>query len=616
MRIPTAVFSESRLGAVYEGSGRCRFEIWAPRVSRAELHLIAPRERLVALNPAPRGYHAAVVEDVWPGARYFYRLGDACERPDPASRSQPDGVHGASEVVSPEFAWNDDKWTGLPLERFIFYELHIGTFTPEGTFESAIARLDELRDLGVTAIELMPVAQFPGGRNWGYDGTYLFAPQNTYGGAQGLKRLVDACHRRGLAAVLDVVYNHLGPEGNYLRDFGPYFTGRYRTPWGAAVNFDGAGSDEVRRYYLENAVYWIEEFHFDALRVDAVHAIYDQSARPFLAELTATVEGAGGRQGRAAFAIAESDLNDPRLVTPPKLGGYGFRAQWSDDFHHAVHCALTGESGGYYADFGSFDHLVKAFRSGFVYTGEYSPARQRSHGAPADAVEGGQLVVFAQNHDQIGNRMLGERLGHLTSFESQKLSAGLVLLSPFLPLLFMGEEYGEDAPFLYFVSHSDPALIEAVRHGRREEFRDFTWAGEPPDAESEDVFWRSKLRPDLRHQGWHKLLYELYAELIRLRQTRPALALLSRKHMEVDACGGGAALCWRRWNGPDEATAVFHFGERTARVELPIPEGRWNKELHSGDRRWGGEHDLPEWLESSGRPVLELAPKAFVLFSR
>jgi maltooligosyltrehalose trehalohydrolase len=610
------VLSESRLGAVYEGNGRCRFQLWAPHVNRVELRVVAPRERLVELEPAPRGYHEATVEDLWPGARYFYRLDGKRERPDPASRCQPEGVHGASEVVSPEFAWSDGNWRGLPIERYIFYELHVGTFTPAGTFASVILQLDELRDLGVTAIEIMPVAQFPGTRNWGYDGTYPFAPQYSYGAPDGLKRLVNACHQRGLAVVLDVVYNHLGPEGNYLRDFGPYFTERYQTPWGAAVNFDGPGSDEVRRFFLENALYWIEEFHFDALRLDAAHTIHDRSARPFLVELAATVAGAGRSLGRAVYAIPESDLNDPRLVAPPKQGGIGFAAQWNDDFHHAVHCLLTGESSGYYADFGRLDHLAKAFRSGFVYTGEYSAARQRSHGASADAVEGSQLVVFSQNHDQVGNRMLGERLGHLTSFEGQKLAAGLVLLAPFLPLLFMGEEYGDDAPFLYFVSHSDPALIEAVRRGRREEFRAFTWAGEPPDPQSEETFARSKLRRELRHEGRHKLLWELYAELLRLRKTRPALALLSKKHMDVDACGGGSTLWWRRWSGSDETAGVFHFGDRSARVELPVPVGRWKKELHSGDLRWGGEHNLPDWLESSGRPVLELGPKAFVLFSR
>lgn len=602
------------MGSTYRGGNLCDFLVWAPHANRVVLHLVSPRDRTVELKPGARGYYEAAVEGVEPGALYYYRLDGQPDRPDPASRFQPHGVHGATQVVLDEFQWHDEGWRGRPLAELVFYELHAGAFTAEGTFDAVIPRLDDLVELGVTAIELLPVAQFPGGRNWGYDGVYPFAPQNSYGGPDGLKRLVDACHERGLAAALDVVYNHLGPEGNYFREFGPYFTDCHRTPWGAAMNFDSSGSDEVRRFFLENAVYWIEEFHFDALRFDAVHAIYDHSARPFVGQLAAAVDEVAGRLGRRIYAIPENDLNDARLVLPREVGGFQFAAQWSDDFHHALHCLLTGESSGYYADFGGLAPLVKAFRNGYVYTGEYSPARGRSHGNSSERVEAGQLVVFLQNHDQVGNRRLGERIGHLISFEACKLAAGVLLLAPFVPLLFMGEEYGEDAPFLYFVSHSDGELIEAVRQGRAAEFADFRWQAEPPDPQAEETFLRSKLNHSLRHQGRHKLLWELYAELLRLRRTRPALAWLSKRDLEVEGFEDSGVLYCRRWREGDQAAAAFHFGGEETTIQLPLPAGRWTKELCSADRRWGGASDAPDTIEAGA--TVSLAPQSFVLLSR
>jgi maltooligosyltrehalose trehalohydrolase len=371
-----------------------------------------------------RGYHAAILDDVEPGSFYLYRLDGEKERPDPASRFQPGGVHAPSQVVDPEFAWEDSCWHGVPLKDYIIYEIHIGTFSAEGTFEAVIPRLDELKNLGLTALELMPVNQFPGDRNWGYDGVHPFAVQNSYGGPDGLKTLVNACHARGLAVVLDVVYNHLGPEGNCFHDFGPYFTRRYRTPWGDAINFDGPNSDEVCRFFIENALYWVSEFHFDALRIDPVHAILDFSAYPFLQELGRAVHEAAEQLDRKIYLIAESDLNDPRLVSHPEAGGYGLDAQWNDDFHHTLHTLLTGERTGYYQDFGQIRHLVKAFRDGFVNSGGYSSYRKRRHGNSSKHIPAHRFVVFSQNHDQVGNRMHGERLSRLVSFEALKLAAG------------------------------------------------------------------------------------------------------------------------------------------------------------------------------------------------
>src|SRR5215471_4197447 len=548
------------LGAVLLKDARCRFRVWAPLCNKLELHVTAPEDFVLLMEPKQLGYHTAVLEGVKPGARYKYRLENGKEFPDPVSRYQPEGVHGPSEVIDPSFPWNDDRWFGLPIENYVIYELHVGTFTPEGTFDAVIPHLDELADTGITAIEIMPVAQFPGNRNWGYDGVYPFAVQNSYGGPSGLKKLVDACHARSLAVILDVVYNHIGPEGNYLPQYAPYyFTDRYKTPWGQALNFDDAHSDEVRHFFIANAIEWITDYHIDALRLDAVHAILDHSALNFLEELGETVHGQGTFLNRRVYVIAESALNDTRVIRPQELGGYGLDAQWNDDFHHSLHTLLTSEREGYYVDFGDFQHMAQAFSEGFVYSGRYSVNRGRRHGNSSRGVPPVKFVVFAQNHDQIGNRMLGERLGQLVSFEGSKLAAAIVVLSPFVPLLFMGDEYGETAPFQYFVSHSDEALIQAVRNGRREEFASFNWAGEPPDPQAEETFRRSKLNHGLKQETRHRALLEYHTELIRLRKSLPALRTLSKEKMDVVSFEEECVLIVRRWSGNNEVLAIFNF---------------------------------------------------------
>ncbi|MEW6441882.1 MAG: malto-oligosyltrehalose trehalohydrolase [bacterium] len=604
------------MGAIYLGDRRCRFRVWAPLAQKMEVRILTPQERVEPLHPEG-AYHQAVVEGVQPGCRYFFRLDRRRERPDPASRFQPEGVHGPSEVVDHEFPWEDAGWFGLPLRDYVLYELHVGTFTREGTFEAVIRHLDELRDLGITAVELMPVAQFPGGRNWGYDGASLFAVQNSYGGPRGLKKLVNACHQRGMAVVLDVVYNHMGPEGNYLADFGPYFTNRYQTQWGQALNFDGPDSGAVRRFFVENALYWVSRFHVDALRLDAVHAILDFSALPFLEELSMAAQERAERLNRRVHLIAESDLNDTRLVRSRELGGFGLDAQWLDDFHHAVHGLLTGEKDGYYEDFGGLSHLEKALRDGFVYAGDFSVHRRRPHGRSSRGIPPGRFVAFTQNHDQIGNRMAGDRLSTLLSFEAEKLAAGVLILSPFIPLLFMGQEYGETAPFPYFVSHSDRDLVEAVRQGRRREFAGFRWAGEPPDPQDETTFLSAKLNRDLCRSGRHRVLLDLHRELFRLRRSLAPLGPCSPEEMEVFRSEQHRLLCLRRWKGNEQALAAFHFGDRPESIELPMPPGRWQKRFDSEDAQWGGRgSDAPGRLESGGRLTLKLHPKAFLLFTR
>ncbi len=552
-----AAWERPRLGAHLLAPDRCEFRVWAPYLDRVELHIVGPDDRRVALTKDAAGYHEAVV-DAGAGTRYLFAV-NGNERPDPASRLQPEGVHGPSEVVPEELAWHDAGWRGVALEDYVIYELHVGTFTPAGTFDAIIPRLDALKELGITAVELLPVAQFPGGRNWGYDGVYVSAAQNTYGGPLALKRLVDACHARGLALVLDVVYNHLGPEGNYLAEYGPYFTDRYITPWGKALNFDGPRSDDVRWFFIHNALQWIDEFHVDALRVDAVHAVVDHSAEPFLQDLTTAVRARAETLGRRIVSIAESDLNDPRVITPRAQLGLGFDTQWSDDFHHALHALLTGERAGYYLGFGRVSDLARVMNDGYLFIGQHSPYRGRKYGLKPATRDGAQFVVCAQNHDQVGNRMAGERLAALVPRQKLRLAAAAVVLSPFVPMLFMGEEYGETAPFQYFTSHGDADLIEAVRRGRREEFEEFEWEGEPPDPHDEATFLRSKLQ-------WERqdtTLRDLYRHLLRLRRENPALRALDLDAVETEADDELGILVVRRHG----VTIVFNFSDEPRVVE-------------------------------------------------
>jgi maltooligosyltrehalose trehalohydrolase len=493
--------------------------IWAPDASTVEI--IGDRDR-VQLVRTEHGWF----DGDHPFTDYFVSVDGGEPRPDPRSPWQPEGVHGPSRVVNHEtFEWTDHGWTGFPLSSAVIYELHVGTFTPEGTFDAAIGRLDHLVSLGANTVELMPVNEFPGERGWGYDGVDLYAPHHAYGGPDGLKRLVDACHSKGLAVVLDVVYNHLGPSGNYLRRFGPYFTDRYGTPWGDAVNLDDRGSREVRNFFIENALAWLENYHFDGLRLDAIHAIYDQSAIHFLEELSACVDQLESRLGRSLWLIAESDLNDPRIVTPREANGYGIAAQWSDDFHHSLHALLTGETAGYYEDFGRVGDIAKALQNAFVYDGRYSAFRQRVHGRPVGGLEGHRFLGYLQTHDQVGNRALGERMSMLVDHDLLKVGAALVLTAPFVPMLFQGEEWGATTPFLYFTDHEDPELGRAVSRGRKREFAAFGWRPEDiPDPQDPKTFERSKLDWTEVAEQPHADLLEWHRRLIRLRRERPDLS--------------------------------------------------------------------------------------------
>ena len=566
-------------GALLQPDGSVVWRVWAPRSENVSLVAWPDDSRTeTAMTPEGFGYFACRQSDVREGLRYAYQLDDGREYPDPATRWQPDGVHQPSALWFPtEYKWGDGSWRGVPREELAVYELHVGTFTPEGTFAAIIPRLGQLAELGVTAIELMPVAQFPGERNWGYDGVHPFAAQNTYGGPHALRELIDAAHQAGLAVLLDVVYNHFGPEGNYLGLFGPYETDRYRTPWGKAVNFDGPESDPVRRFVIDNALFWVGDFHADGLRLDAVHAIYDFSARHILAELQAKVREEADRAGRVVHVIAESDLNDVRLVVPPERGGHGLDAAWSDDFHHCVHALLTGERDGYYRDFGRPEQLAKAYNDVYVYDGCYSPFRRRRHGNRVGEADRTRFVVSVQNHDQVGNRALGERLTALLTAEAQRLACGLLLVSPCVPLVWMGEEYGETRPFPFFSSFGDPQLVEAVRRGRREEFAalEFRWGMEIPDPQSPETFLAAKLQWDWSSPE-ASARRRLHADLLAARRCWPALR--DRRHTvarveSVARCGDACRLAAAGTAAPRSTQADVPSAAKRQDVVLILERG-------------------------------------------
>jgi maltooligosyltrehalose trehalohydrolase len=541
-------------------------QVWAPRAARVEVVLLPSGER-VRCEKLPRGLFRAEDVRLVAGQKYALALDGGKLVPDPESADQPEGVDGPSRVVDfASFVWTDKKFKPTPLAQAILYELHVGTFTPEGTFDAIIPYLPRLHELGITHVELMPVAHFPGRRGWGYDGVCLFAPQSTYGGPSGLARLVDACHAEGLGVILDVVYNHLGPSGNYLGLFGPYFTDRYTTPWGDAFNYDGSESDEVRRFVCDNAKHWIENYHIDGLRLDAVQAIFDQSPRHLLAQLSEEVSALAERLGKDVILIGESDLNAPRFVLPRKEGGYGLDAMWSDDFHHALHAALTRERAGYYEDFGALGGLAEALRHGFAFRGQYSRYRKRAHGAAPRGIRGEQLVVYCQNHDQVGNRPRGERLAALLTPSELKLAAALTLLSPFTPLLFMGEEWGALTPFPFFVDHEALELRAAVRDGRVREFREFGWSQVPvPDPSDAQTFEAAKLDWAERETPAGQELLRFYSELLLLRRAHPSLARVDLNEVRVEFDEKERWLIlWRGSLG-----VVTNFGASGVEISLP-----------------------------------------------
>lgn len=596
------------LGINFTARGEAEVLVWAPKAKTMRVKLA---QREIPLAQGELGYWSTITPDIKPGDRYTFEV-DGKSLPDPASVFQPDGVSGASEVVNLHaFHWTDHEWINIPQQDYIMYELHAGTFSAAGTFEGIIEKLPYLNELGITAIEVMPVAQFSGTRNWGYDGVFPFAVQNSYGGPAGLQKLVDACHQHGIAVILDVVYNHIGPEGNVLPEFGPYFTDKYKTPWGDAINFDDAQCDGVRHYFIENALMWLRDFHIDALRLDAVHAIKDFSPKHFLRELKERVNELMQETNRVHYLIVECDLNDRKYIDSLPAHGYGMNAQWIDEFHHALRVTTGQTRTGYYEDFDGILHLAKSWRDAYVYTGLYSAHRQKNFGTDTDGIAPYRFVVFSQNHDQVGNRMLGERTSKLVSFELLKVMAATVLMSPYLPLLFMGEEYGETNPFQYFVSHSGKQLVQAVREGRRKEFQAFHHEGEEvPDPQAEETFSRSKLQWNILKDQQHETLFRYYQHLISIRKQLPVIASASENDLRMDVREKENLMFAERRHTGQSVLLIFNYSDQQHLLDSGLIHDRWELVVNSAESRWLGVHDL----NFNAGASWTIAPESFLLF--
>ncbi len=607
----TADVNRRSIGINFNKEGRAEVSIWAPLAEKVAV-AVSEKKSTVTLIKDEFGYWKTVTDQVKPGDLYKIVL-DEKEYPDPASLSQPEGVHGSSKAINlNDLKCNDGKWNNIPLEQYIIYELHTGTFTPEGTFAAIEEKLDYLKELGVNAIEIMPLSQFPGGRNWGYDGVFPYAVQDSYGGAEGLIHLVQSCHEKGLAVILDVVYNHLGPEGNYLGAFGPYFTDKYHTPWGNAINFDDARCDGVRQYFIENALMWLRDFHIDALRMDAVHAIKDFSPVHILQEIKLQVNRLMEETGRNHYLIVELDLNDNRFINPLEQKGFGMDAQWIDEFHHALRITAGEARSGYYSDFNGLIDLAKAYKDAYVFDGQFSPHRKKFFGIKAENNPGKQFIVFSQNHDQVGNRMLGERTSTLVSFEMQKLMAGAVLVSPYIPMLFMGEEYSEPHPFLYFVSHTGPELAEAVRKGRKAEFAAFHAQGEAPDPVSQKTFNKSKLQWELIEQEPHQTMLNFYKTLIELRKQQPALSQLDRNQLDAEVNEENQTLLLHRWHKSEHIYCLMNFSKEQQQLTLPNYKKGWQRLINSADPEWNGLAAAPDVI--SGETIVIIQPESFSIY--
>jgi maltooligosyltrehalose trehalohydrolase len=583
--------------------------VWAPKANEVKLVV---KNQYLPLDKGEYGYFSITTNQLLPGDGYSFELdieGKLLKRADPASLFQPKGVHeNAVAFDLSDFKFTDENWKGLALNQLLIYELHVGTFSQTSDFNGVANHLDHLIELGITAIELMPVAAFPGERNWGYDGVFPFAVQASYGGPAELQSFVNVCHQKGLAVILDVVYNHFGPEGSCFEDFAPYHTDSYQTPWGKAINFDGPQSDGVRHYFIENALMWLCDFHIDALRLDAVHAIKDFSAKHFLQQLREQVDQLNKASTFKRHLIIESDLNDPKYLKPSKMAGFGMDSQWIDEFHHALRVAVGEKPNGYYSDFNGLAHLAKSYTDAYVYDGQYSPHRQRIFGAKADDLAGENFIVFSQNHDQVGNRMLGERSSHLYTTEVQKLLFAATIVSPFIPMLFMGEEWGAKTPFLYFISHSDAELVEAVRAGRTKEFSAFHH-GSPPDPQAETTFENSKLNWEELGKTEHQHILSFYKKLIALRKLNPVLNELNRKNIRVEVDSEKQCLFLTRWNNNQNLFCCLNFSDQVQQIALP--DKNYQLLIDSASAEFGCPGSS---IDSINHNLVQINPSSILIF--
>ena len=569
---------------------KVEFSVYAERQPGVSLLLdLEGLSEEIPMERTGRSLYRTVVEGRGLELRYKYLLkgpgGEAF--PDPYSHYQPEGVHGFSQVVDHDaYSWGDRNWPGIEWKKALIYELHLGTFTAGGTFLSAVEKLDYLLELGINTVELMPLTETPGRWNWGYDGVNLFSVNHKYGTPDELKYLIDCCHQKGLAVLLDIVYNHFGPEGNYLGKFGPYFTEKYKTPWGAAVNYDDSGCKTARQMVLDSVYHWIERYHFDGLRLDAVHAIKDHSRPHILEEIATTARALEKKLGRSVVIIAESDANDVRLIKTAREGGYGLHAQWMDDFHHTVHTVLTGEDKGYYQDYGKIEDLEKVYLN-YLYTGEYSHFWKKQRGSDAAEVPGSRFVVAIQTHDQVGNRAQGERLSHLVKFPYLKAAAGLLFTAPYIPMLFMGEEYAEENPFLFFTDYQDPELKKAVVEGRREEFAAFGW-GDIPNPEEDSTFFTSRLTPRERWRPHQEQIFNYYRDLIYLRREHPVLKVPDKTGTTVKVDPESRLVKITRRGHGRMVTALANLGRTT----LTVPHLPGTEIFNSENQRYGGRENM------------------------
>jgi maltooligosyltrehalose trehalohydrolase len=605
----------NRIGPNFQKNGKCKFTVWAPNVSNIALHIVYPENKLIPLRKKKNSYWVCKMENIDSNCLYYYRINKTIERPDPASKFQPYGVSGPSQVlVHSDFVWQDENWQGCKFKKLVIYELHVGTFSSIGTYHGVISKLNYLVDLGVNCIELMPVAEFSGSRNWGYDGVFLFAPHNSYGTPSELKELVQACHLNGLSVILDVVYNHLGPEGSGLDIYGPYLSTKNITPWGKAFNFTEKYNKDVRNYFFENAFSWLRDYHFDVLRIDSIDNICKYGATSFLKDLNKKVKELSKHLGNKKFLIAESDMNDPDIITPIKKGGIGFKAQWSNEFHHFNHTILTGERDGYYSQYGKMENLVSFIKEKSVFHSKHKNNQNQEKSFSNCKPQ--QFIIYLQNHDQIGNRPYGERLSSLVGIEAQKLAAGLMFIMPHIPLLFMGEEYAEDAPFLFFIDYQSEKLLSQIGINREKEFAGFISSAIPNNPSNLLAFTNSRLKWFSVEDKKNFTMFNYYKSLILLKKSHPVLRMHKNSRISVSCKSNSRVILFKRWWKEKQILAIMNFSKSPMQINIPFKKGKWSKILDSSDTYWAGKgSEIPKEIDSGNMKIMMQA-LSIVIFGK